>query len=197
MLWFCTGIMRSSPCKERQFREELSITEEESGARGRRGERRGEPAMRQATVALVVALVAAASTLPHQSWRQPSGSGSPLGVGRGGAHRGALQDEETAAPAPPRNLTIGLLVPHTNFGVREYIRAVNQAVGGLSRARGMSRRFDFMRKYNFTAANVHSTLMMLTPSPKDCYDKLEANAFPQADCSGMTTHRTKGSLAYK
>lgn len=111
---------------------------------------------------------------PALSWRQPTGSGSPLGTGRGAGHGGhtpsspgdAADDLPLFSSVPLRNLTVGLLVPHTNFGVREYIRAVNQAVGSLSRSRTMTRKFDFMKKYNFTQANVHSAFMTLTPAPK-------------------------------
>ena len=133
------------------------------------------------TVVLAALLSLASHASPQEllslSWRQPTGSGSPLGTGRGpapapgaapgaGAAPAAANDVEEHYTGPPRNLTVGLLVPHTNFGVREYIRAVNQAVGGLSRSRAMTRKFDFMKKYNFTQANVHSAFMTLTPAPK-------------------------------
>lgn len=63
-----------------------------------------------------------------------------------------------------RQLTIGLIVPHTNFGVREYVKAINTAVGGLHKARGQP-KFSFLKKYNFTQNQVRSTMMELTPSP--------------------------------
>lgn len=130
---------------------------------------RGPGASVVVTVVLLVSLWRPPPGLasPPASWRQPTGSGSPTGTSRGVGAGGLFpraHEEET--PFVQRNLTIGLLVPHTNFGVREYVRAVNQAVAGLTRSRGVSRKFDFMRKYNFTQANVHSAYMTLTPAPK-------------------------------
>ncbi|KAJ9588814.1 hypothetical protein L9F63_017852 [Diploptera punctata] len=61
------------------------------------------------------------------------------------------------------NLSIGLIVPYTNFGVRDYIRAVKSAVEKLAKPRG--RRLNFFKKYNFSPNEVHSVMMSLTPSP--------------------------------
>lgn len=63
------------------------------------------------------------------------------------------------------SLNIGLILPHTNFGVREYIKAINNAVASLHRSRVMTRGFSFLKKYNFGNKNVHHVLMQLTPSP--------------------------------
>lgn len=62
-------------------------------------------------------------------------------------------------------LNIGLILPHTNFGVREYIRAINNAVANLHRSRVMAKGLSFLKKYNFSNKNVHHVLMKLTPSP--------------------------------
>lgn len=65
-------------------------------------------------------------------------------------------------------MTIGLIVPHTNFGVREYTKAVNRAVGSIHkdhiRTKDQS-RFKFLQKYEFTQHQVKLTMMKLTPSP--------------------------------
>lgn len=69
---------------------------------------------------------------------------------------------------PPKNngslpkLTIGLILPHTNFGVREYIRAINKAVLALHRAKP---KFSFLEKYQFTQQQVRNFKMQLSPSP--------------------------------
>ncbi|KYN08766.1 Glutamate [NMDA] receptor subunit epsilon-2 [Cyphomyrmex costatus] len=72
-------------------------------------------------------------------------------------------------------LSIGLIVPHTSFGVREYTRAINKAVlnlhKGHGRAKGQS-RFSFLDKYEFTPSQVNSTMMKLTPSPTAILDSL-------------------------
>lgn len=61
------------------------------------------------------------------------------------------------------NLTIGIILPYTNFGVREYKKVTNAAVNNLHRGRGQ--RFQFLQKYRFESDRVKSTMMRLTPSP--------------------------------
>ncbi|XP_059618480.1 glutamate receptor ionotropic, NMDA 2B [Phlebotomus argentipes] len=60
-------------------------------------------------------------------------------------------------------LNIGLIAPHTNFGKREYLRAVNSAVLALSKTRGQ--KLTFLKDYGFQPANIHFDMMSLTPSP--------------------------------
>ncbi|EEB15818.1 NMDA-type glutamate receptor subunit 1, variant, putative [Pediculus humanus corporis] len=60
-------------------------------------------------------------------------------------------------------LTIAIILPHTNFGVREYKRVTNSAINNLHRGRGQ--RFQFLKKYKFGSEQVKSTMMTLTPSP--------------------------------
>ncbi|KAF7274965.1 hypothetical protein GWI33_012371 [Rhynchophorus ferrugineus] len=64
-------------------------------------------------------------------------------------------------------LNIGLILPHTNFGVREYTRAINNAVAGLHRGRG--RNLNWVKDRNFNPKNIHNVLMTLTPSPTGKY----------------------------
>ena len=62
-------------------------------------------------------------------------------------------------------MSIGLVVPHTNFGVREYTKAVNRTVGSLRRSYGRTKgqsKYSFLDKYNFTQK---LSMMTLTPSP--------------------------------
>jgi ionotropic glutamate receptor NMDA 2B len=65
------------------------------------------------------------------------------------------------------NVTIGLILPHTNFGVRDYIRAIKGAVEKLTKSRGP--KLDFLKKYRFSPSEVHSVMMTLTPSPTGEY----------------------------
>lgn len=71
-------------------------------------------------------------------------------------------------------LSVGLIVPHTSFGVREYTRAINKAVlnlhKGYGRTKGQS-RFSFLDKYEFTPSQVNSIMMKLTPSPTGKYSR--------------------------
>lgn len=62
-------------------------------------------------------------------------------------------------------MTIGLIVPHTNFGRREYTKAVNRTVGSLRKSKGQSKLYSFLDKYNFTQHSVQLSMMRLTPSP--------------------------------
>jgi len=83
-------------------------------------------------------------------------------------HHKLMKDSNTSLP----KLSIGLIVPHTSFGVREYTRAINRAVVNLhkghSKTKGQS-RFSFLDKYQFTPSQVNSTMMKLTPSPTGKY----------------------------
>lgn len=94
---------------------------------------------------LVAAAVAAAAA---------AGGGAPAWRGVGAQQR----------PHPERSISVGLIVPHTNFGVREYIRAVNNAIASLNRSK--TPKLTFLSKYHFTPNQVHSVMMQLTPSPK-------------------------------
>ncbi|XP_043501800.1 glutamate receptor ionotropic, NMDA 2B isoform X7 [Polistes fuscatus] len=67
------------------------------------------------------------------------------------------------------NLTIGLVVPHTNFNAREYTKTINRVVSNLRKGHaGRNKghgRFTFFDKYAFTQHHVKSTMLRLTPSP--------------------------------
>lgn len=61
-------------------------------------------------------------------------------------------------------LNIGLIAPHTNFGKREYSRAINSAILSLSKLRGGTKT-GITNNTVFSSANVHFDMMSLTPSP--------------------------------
>lgn len=61
-------------------------------------------------------------------------------------------------------LNIGLIAPHTNFGKREYSRAINSAILALSKMRGATKT-GITNNTIFSAQNVHFDMMLLTPSP--------------------------------
>lgn len=48
-------------------------------------------------------------------------------------------------------------------GKREYLRAINSAVTGLSKARGQ--KLTFLKDYEFTPSNIHFESLTLNPSP--------------------------------
>ncbi|KOC67486.1 Glutamate [NMDA] receptor subunit epsilon-2 [Habropoda laboriosa] len=72
-------------------------------------------------------------------------------------------------------MTIGLVVPHTNFGVREYTKAVNRTVGSLRKTYGKLKgqsKYSFLDKYDFTQHSVRLSMMTLTPSPTEILKSL-------------------------
>lgn len=83
-----------------------------------------------------------------------SGSGhiSSSSSGGNGQHGGDKEE-----------FNIGLIAPHTNFGKRDYLRAINVAIQTLNKLRGT--KLPFLEDYAFSAANVHFDMMSLTPSP--------------------------------
>jgi hypothetical protein len=79
------------------------------------------------------------------------------------AWRGSSGHHHHADKKHEDNLNIGLILPHTNFGVRDYIRAIKGAVEKLTKSRGP--KLHFLNKFEFTPNQVHSVMMTLTPSP--------------------------------
>lgn len=61
------------------------------------------------------------------------------------------------------HFNIGLIAPHTNFGKREYSRAINSAILMLQKSRDT--KLNFLKDYEFKAGNVHFDMISLTPSP--------------------------------
>ncbi|XP_039500788.1 glutamate receptor ionotropic, NMDA 2B isoform X1 [Drosophila santomea] len=81
--------------------------------------------------------------------------GLRLTNGGGSLSKGAAANKE--------QLNIGLIAPHTNFGKREYLRSINNAVTGLTKTRGA--KLTFLKDYSFEQKNIHFDMMSLTPSP--------------------------------
>lgn len=77
-----------------------------------------------------------------------------------------------------KEVNIGLIAPHTNFGKREYLRAINNAVVNLQKWK--ISKLSFLKEYTFTSSNIHFDMMSMTPSPTAilntlCKDFLHAN----------------------
>ncbi|XP_072757102.1 glutamate receptor ionotropic, NMDA 2B isoform X7 [Anoplolepis gracilipes] len=71
-----------------------------------------------------------------------------------------------------QNLTVGMIVPHTNFGAREYNRAIHKAVHNLYKGHARTKdqsKFSFLDKYRL---QVSQRMMKLTPSPTAILDSL-------------------------
>lgn len=70
------------------------------------------------------------------------------------------KDDEKSAK---EEFSVGLIVPHTNFGKREYSRAITSALQQLQKIRGT--KLNFLNQYSFQSNNVLFDMMPLTPSP--------------------------------
>lgn len=77
--------------------------------------------------------------------------------------RGRMMAGNASMPQKNQSLSVGIILPYTSFGVREYKRVMNLAVTNLNRGRGQ--RLEFLKKYQFGSEQVKSTMMKLTPSP--------------------------------
>lgn len=89
-------------------------------------------------------MVAFATITPSLQWRSQSSA------------KGSKKDEK-------EEFNIGLIAPHTNFGKREYLRAINSAILALQKMRGT--KLGFLKDFSFSSTNVHFDMMSLTPSP--------------------------------
>lgn len=110
------------------------------------------------------------------AWRSQTSSGSsgiqvgerigPKRIGGGGISEKERHKQEHHAKKEEntqQHFNIGLIVPHTNFGKREYQRAISSAVSSLQKMR--ETKLPFLRDVDFTAKNVHFDMILLTPSP--------------------------------
>lgn len=75
----------------------------------------------------------------------------------------AAKKSAAAVTVEKEEFNIGLIAPHTNFGKREYLRAINSAIQTLNKLRGT--KLKFLEEFSFSSANVHFDMMSLTPSP--------------------------------
>jgi hypothetical protein len=62
--------------------------------------------------------------------------------------------------AEPARISVGLLVPHTTFRVREYSRAVSSTISSLRR-----QELTFLQVYRFQPSDVHTDMLKFNPSP--------------------------------
>lgn len=92
---------------------------------------------------------------------------SNLNSNNGGANNGSGGSGGKSSSRGHANtkeqLNVGLIAPHTNFGKREYLRAINTAVQSLPKTRGT--KLTFLQHYIFDQKNVIQNMMSLTPSP--------------------------------
>ncbi|KOX71909.1 Glutamate [NMDA] receptor subunit epsilon-2 [Melipona quadrifasciata] len=94
--------------------------------------------------------------------------------GRGPIGESVVHESSRRRNGSLPKMTIGLVVPHTNFGVREYTKAVNRTVGSLRksyRTKGHG-KYSFLDKYDFTQNSVRLSMMTLTPSPTEILKSL-------------------------
>lgn len=75
-----------------------------------------------------------------------------------------LANSVTKGSSPKKEqLYIGLIAPHTNFGKRDYLRAIHNAVAGFNKTRGA--KLTYFKDYQFQQSNIRFDMMSLTPSP--------------------------------
>lgn len=105
------------------------------------------------------------------AWRAQNQSGSSgiqvggpkrISSGEKGRHQTTEHHKKQEEPTQ-QHFHIGLIVPHTNFGKREYQRAIGSAVQSLQKMRDT--KLPFLRDVDFSAKNVHFDMILLTPSP--------------------------------
>lgn len=64
------------------------------------------------------------------------------------------------------DLNVGMLVPKTSFGVRGYLRAINDALHSINKEyKKETIKTQFRKLYSFENNNVRYQMMSLTPSP--------------------------------
>lgn len=110
------------------------------------------------TASLMGVTLPAISTAANLSSSMPPKTSAWRGGSSGTHHHHQVEKKHKEG-----NLTIGLILPHTNFGVRDYIKAIKGAAEKLTKSRGP--KFNFLKKFEFSPSQVHSVMMTLTPSP--------------------------------
>ncbi|XP_046449202.1 glutamate receptor ionotropic, NMDA 2B-like isoform X2 [Daphnia pulex] len=73
----------------------------------------------------------------------------------------------TAVPAEPvvKRVSLGLLLPHTTFRVREYSKAVQAAMNSLRK-----QDLSFINSYRFQVSDIHTDMLKVNPSPTAILD---------------------------
>lgn len=101
--------------------------------------------------------------LSHINSNNGGGNGGNGGNGGGNSSGGGGKSSSRGHSNTKEQLNVGLIAPHTNFGKREYLRAINTAVQSLPKTRGT--KLTFLQHYIFDQKNVIQNMMSLTPSP--------------------------------
>lgn len=70
----------------------------------------------------------------------------------------------TSEPAVKR-ISLGLLLPHTTFKVREYSKAVQTAMVSLRK-----QDLSFLNTYRFQVSDIHTDMLKVNPSPTGRFD---------------------------
>lgn len=131
------------------------------------------------TACLILVITAALTLRTVNGWRSKTSESSGISIGgpkrigldkdkhRVHEHKStttATDSKQTEKDDQSQQFNIGLIVPHTNFGKREYQRAIGSAVATLQKMRDT--KLPFLRDYEFTPKNVHFDMISLTPPPK-------------------------------
>lgn len=66
----------------------------------------------------------------------------------------------SALTEPVKRLSLGLLLPHTTFKVREYSKAVQTAMISLRK-----QDLSFLHTYRFQVSDIHTDMLKVNPSP--------------------------------
>lgn len=102
-------------------------------------------------------------TIGNHTWRRRGGSTTAMVPATRGPTVATRREPGPGKTANNRNLTVAILLPHTNFGVREYNKVINEAVKALHKNR--PQRFQFLQTHHLAVENVKMKMMKLTPSP--------------------------------
>lgn len=87
----------------------------------------------------------------------------------GGGGGGTRTSHRWHGDQPEMALNVGMLVPKTSFGVRGYLRAINDAMREINKANKRNHSMTYSKLYDFEAQNVRYRMMSLTPSPTGRY----------------------------
>lgn len=109
--------------------------------------------MKTSHILFVFVSIIATTTLAWRSKSSSESSGIQIGergpkrIG-GDKDRHKLEHHTKKEENTPQHFNIGLIVPHTNFGKREYQRAISSAVSTLQKMRDT--KLPFLKEVDFT-----------------------------------------------
>lgn len=87
---------------------------------------------------------------------------------------GHQESNKNVSKSSLQNLNVGMIVPHKNFGAREYNKTINNLIYNLYKdhARAKKSKYSFLDKY---VLQVNHRMMKLTPSPTGKYFRNRLN----------------------